>query len=101
MRSRSRQKELTRQLREIAPSISRHDFLGILEIADAGHLRHLPPSIALWQAIISQARHEHTDYDQLMDDGYDQESARHFVLDDINSKLLEWGCSRRLDPDEN
>jgi hypothetical protein len=32
-----------------------------------------------------------------MDEGYDGESARFFVADEINGKLSEWGSPRRLD----
>ena len=32
-----------------------------------------------------------------LDDGYDVESARHFVLDASNEKLAEWGVTRRID----
>ena len=72
------------------------DFLAMEESAIAGHLRHLPPSISAWQAVTTRARHAHTEYDQLLDDGYDKDSARHFVLDDINNKLAEWGCAERI-----
>lgn len=75
------------------------DFLAIEEIADAGHLRHLPPSIRAWQAITTHIRHHHTDYDALLEEGYDQEAARHFTMDDINEKLGDLGCSRRIEDD--
>ena len=76
------------------------DFVAITQTALAGHLRHLPPSISAWQAITSRARHAYTDYDELLEDGYGKEAARHFVLEDINSKLAEWGCTDRLSRDE-
>lgn len=76
------------------------DFLAMEETALAGHLRHLPPSISAWQAVTTRARHAHTDYDELLQDGYDVESARHFVLDTINEKLSEWGCSERVSEEE-
>ena len=41
-------------------------------------------------------RHRLTDYDSLLDEGYDQESARFFVLDDINQVLETWGSPRRI-----
>jgi hypothetical protein len=97
MRSLARQKEIKRRLRALIPAATMEDFLAIETIADAGHLRHLPPSIAAWQAVTTRARHAHTDYDDLLDDGYDQESARHFVLDTINEVLESWGCTQRLE----
>ena len=34
-----------------------------------------------------------------MDEGYDKDAARFFVLDDTNAVLDEWGATRRLDPE--
>lgn len=76
------------------------DFLAMESVATAGHLRHLPPSIAAWQAVTSRARHAHTDYDDLLEDGYDPDSARHFVREAINEKLAEWGCPDRISENE-
>lgn len=72
------------------------DFQAIEEIANAGHLRHLPPSISAWQAITTHIRHAHTDYDSLLGDGYDTESARHFVLAEMNEILTQWGCQKQI-----
>lgn len=94
-------KEITKQLRALIPNAPLSDFLAIEELANAGHLRHLPPSIAAWQATASRVRHAHTDYDALLADGYDQDSARHFVLEDINNKLLDWGCTRQISEKED
>lgn len=96
MQAKGKSKEVKRRLRQLVPQATMEDFLAIEDIADAGHLRHLPPSIRAWQATTTHARHAHTDYDDLLADGYDHHSARHFVLDDINAKLLEWGCKEKL-----
>jgi len=98
MSTRGKSKEVKRRLRELVPNATMKDFLAIEEIADAGHLRHLPPSIRAMQAITSYARHTYTEYNALLQDGYDQDSARHFVLDDINVKLQEWGCKETIRP---
>ena len=100
MYQRGKSKEVKRRLRELIPQATLETFLAIEETADAGHLRHLPPSIRAWQALTSYTRHKHTDYDAMLTDGYDQDSARHFVLNDINEKLGAWGCTRMLDEDE-
>ncbi|MBO6816061.1 MAG: DUF2293 domain-containing protein [Rhizobiaceae bacterium] len=97
MSGNKRDSEVKRRLREMVPMATMEDFLAIEKIAMAGHLRHLPPSIRVWQAVTSHARHAHTDYDSLLEEGYDQESARHFVIDDINERLVLWGCKRRLE----
>ena len=100
MKSTSRQKEIAKRLRVLVPMASMEDFLAMQETAIAGHLRHLPPSIAAWQAVTTRARHAHTEYDALLADGYDVDSARHFVLDDINAVLAAWGCTERLEMEE-
>lgn len=100
MKSTSRKREILRHLRSLVPQATMEDFLAMEKVAVAGHLRHLPPSIAAWQAVTTRARHAHTDYDALLDEGYDQDSARHFVLDDINSVLTGWGCAKQITDDQ-
>ncbi|MBO0343741.1 DUF2293 domain-containing protein [Roseibium limicola] len=95
-----RQKDMRKALRALLPRVPMADAEPILEKALAAHLRHLPPSIAIWQATTSYIRHVHTDYDQLLDDDYDRDSARFFVVDDMNDVLLGWGSSRQLELEE-
>ncbi|NVK34712.1 MAG: DUF2293 domain-containing protein [Rhodobacteraceae bacterium] len=73
-----------------APGVPFADALKIIEIASAGHLRHLPASIAIQQALTSYVRHEMTDYDALLDEGYDRDAARHFVMGDMEDILNDW-----------
>jgi hypothetical protein len=40
-----------------------------------------------------------TDYDELLAHGYDCESARHFVADEMTRVLREWGVRRPLGDD--
>lgn len=96
-----RQKDMRKALRVLVPRVSLADAEPILEAALVGHLRHLPPSIALWQATTAYIRHQYTDYDALLADGYDRDAARFFVIDAMNDVLQNWGCARRLDPDED
>jgi hypothetical protein len=91
-----RQNELKKQLRRLCPHMALADFNAVIEIASAGHLRHLPPAIALWQGLSSHIRHVHTDYDVLLAEGYDRDSARFFVVDTMNAVLDRWGCTRRI-----
>ncbi|KZM49486.1 DUF2293 domain-containing protein [Labrenzia sp. OB1] len=95
-----RQKEMRKVLRALLPRVPMSDAETILTIALAGHLRHLPPSIALWQATTSHVRHEHTDYDTLLDDGYDRDAARFFVAGDMNDRLRGWGCNREVQSED-
>ena len=59
-------------------------------------LRGAVPETAAWLALTALARHAFTDYDDLLAEGYDRESARHFVRDDMNAVLAEWGARRRV-----
>ncbi|EFO31092.1 conserved hypothetical protein [Roseibium sp. TrichSKD4] len=95
-----RQKEARKALRTLIPRVPFSDAEAVLEKALSGHLRHLPPSIAVWQATTSYIRHEHTDYDSLLDEGYDRDAARFFVIDAMNDVLESWGSGQRLDADE-
>lgn len=91
-----RQKEMRKALRALLPRVPLGDAEAILAGALAGHLRHLPPSISLWQATTSHVRHVHTEYDALLAEGYDRDSARHFVLDAMGNMLRDWGCNRTV-----
>lgn len=97
-----RQKDMRKALRTLLPRVPFADAEAILALALAGHLRHLPTSIALWQATTSHIRHELTDYDTLLDEGYDRDAARHFVAGEMNDVLGDWGCNRTVsdEPEE-
>ena len=41
-------------------------------------------------------RHVFTEYDDLLEQGYDEDSARHFVAAEIEGVLSGWGVRRRL-----
>ncbi len=87
-------------LTELFPAIPFIDAEAIKEAVTAKYLRKFPPSIAIWLAAIAYIRHNYTDYDQLRDDGYDRDSALHFVRDSINETLTIWRSSRYLEDDE-
>lgn len=93
-----RQREIVKLLRSLCPMMPLADFGPVAEAASARHFRHLPPSIALWQALGAHVRHEHTEYDALLDEGYDRDAARHFVVEEMNEVLARWGCARRIEP---
>lgn len=59
-------------------------------------LRGAAPETAAWLSLVAYARHVFTEYDALLDDGYDRESARHFVRDDLNAALGAWGVRRQI-----
>ena len=95
-----RKRQLAEAIRLLLPRATLEAHQQVLAVAQQGHLRHLPAGIAAWQAATTVARHEYTDYDQLLAEGYDPDAARHFVLEEINEQLQAWGCSRRIGSEE-
>lgn len=96
----ARQREMAKLLRRLCPHMPLADFTPVVEAASGKHMRHLPPSIALWQALGARVRHEHTEYVALLDEGYDREAARFFVVEEMNGVLAGWGCLRRIEAGE-
>ena len=97
----TRRERLEAALRHFAPRIPRHEFEAVVDHAlDSAGLRTAAPEAAAWLSLVAYVRHRLTDYDSLLDEGYDQESARFFVLDDINGVLAGWGSPRQLSGDE-
>ncbi|RLQ88205.1 DUF2293 domain-containing protein [Notoacmeibacter ruber] len=93
-----RQKALRADLRLLLPSAPLADFETIYDDASRPHMRELRTGAAAWLAALAHIRHQYTDYDQLRDEGYDRDSALHFVVDDINTVLTRWRATRLLDP---
>lgn len=96
-----RQKAIAKSLTLLLPAVPYSDSEPIRAAALAPHMKTLPPSTAVWLASVAYVRHVHTDYDALLDEGYDKESARFFVLDAINVQLTKWRATRLLSPEEN
>jgi hypothetical protein len=96
----SRQIALGKALTALLPLAPYADTEKIRAEAGARHLKTLPPPIAVWLAAIAHIRHEHTDYENLLAEGYDRESARFFVIEQTNAVLTRWRATRLLDPDD-
>ena len=56
---------------------------------------------AVWLSGVAHIRHEYTDYDALLGEGYGQDAARFFVVDDINAVLTDWRASRFISSEED
>lgn len=96
-----RQKAVAKALTLLLPQAPYSDIERIRESANDRKLRSFPPAIAVWLAAVSYVRHVHTDYDALLEEGYDRDAARFFVVDQINTTLTSWRATRLLDPDED
>jgi hypothetical protein len=93
--------EIEAVLRRLAPKIPPHEFGAVVDHAlDSKGLQHAAPETAVWLSLVAYVRHVFTDYDDLLAQGYDQESARHFVAEEMAGKLKEWGVRREFNADE-
>jgi hypothetical protein len=88
-------------LRHLAPRMPRQEFAAVVDHAmDSPGLRVASPENAAWLSLVAYARHMATEYDDLLAQGYDQDSARFFVADDLHEVLAGWGVKRKLNPEE-
>jgi hypothetical protein len=99
--STERQRAVGKALTTLIPLAPYADSEPIRQAALARDMRELPPSIAVWLATVAHVRHVHTEYDSLLDEGYDRESARHFVIDAINATLTRWRATRFVSDEDN
>lgn len=95
-----RRRALAKALTVLLPMAPYADIEAIRVEAGARHMKTLPPSVAVWLATVAHVRHAHTEYDRLLNEGYDRDAARFFVIDRINAVLTGWRATRLLDPDD-
>jgi hypothetical protein len=96
----SRRDSLAAALRRLAPNIPPHEFGAVIDHAlDSAGLASAAPETAVWLSVVAYVRHAFTDYDELLTQGYDRDSARHFVADEMTEVLSHWGVRRRLGDD--
>jgi hypothetical protein len=92
--------EIELALRRLAPRLPPHEFGAVVDHAmDRPGLRPAAPESAAWLSLVAYVRHVFTEYDELLHQGYDAESARFFVVDEIDDILAGWGVRRRLASD--
>lgn len=96
----NRRRAIAKAITALLPMAPYADTEKIRADAGAKHLKTLPASIAVWLAAVAHIRHAHTDYEKLLAEGYDRDSARFFVIDQINDWLTRWRATRLLDPDD-
>ncbi|HKH95038.1 MAG TPA: DUF2293 domain-containing protein [Beijerinckiaceae bacterium] len=93
----SRRAALEAAVQALAPRIPKHEFESVVghALVSAG-LRTAAPEAAAWLSLVAYVRHAMTDYDALLADGYDQDSARFFVAAEMDDVLAGWGATRRV-----
>ncbi|MGU3540719.1 DUF2293 domain-containing protein [Methylobacterium sp. A54F] len=90
---RNRREAVAAALRRLAPRLPAFEAEASLDRALASPgLRGAAPETAARLALVAYARHVFTEYDALLAEGYDRDSARHFILDDLNETLAVWGA---------
>ncbi len=93
----ARRVDIEAALRRLAPRIPSHEFAAVVDHAlDSRGLRTSAPEQAAWLSLIAYVRHAFTDYDELLRQGYDQDSARFFVVSEMEVVLAEWGVTKKL-----
>jgi hypothetical protein len=93
----SRRSDIEQVLRRLAPGIPTYEFGAVVDQAlDSTGLRGAAPETAAWLALVAYVRHVLTDYDDLLEQGYDRDSARFFVAEQMAEVLAGWGVKRKL-----
>ena len=92
-----RRADIETALRRLAPRIPPHEFGAVIDHAlDSAGLRTATPETAAWLSLVAYVRHTFTDYDERLEQGYDRDSARFFVAEEIGEVLAAWGVKRKL-----
>jgi hypothetical protein len=95
----TKRSDIEEALRQLAPQVPAYEAGAIVDHALCSRgLNSASPQAAAWLSMVAFVRHALTEYDSLLEEGYDQESARHFVASDIQAVLNEWGVRRLLAP---
>jgi hypothetical protein len=67
-------------LLRLAPTIPPHERMAVVDHALSSRgLSTASSETAAWLSLVAYVRHTFTDYDELLAEGYDPDSARHFV----------------------
>ena len=92
-----RRRDIEAALHRLAPKIPPHEFGAVIDHAlDSEGLKTAALETAAWLSLVSYARHVFTEYDTLLAQGYDRDSARHFVAEQMEAVLNSWGVRRKL-----
>jgi hypothetical protein len=93
----SRRSDIEAALQRLAPRIPAHEFSAIVDHAlDSRGLRNAAAESAAWLSLVAYVRHALTDYDELLRQGYDQDSARFFVATAMEEIFGRWGVTHPL-----
>ena len=89
--------EIEQALMRLAPKLPPHEFGTVIDHArDSPGLKVASPENAAWLSLVAYVRHALTDYDALLAQGYDHDSARFFVAAEMQDILEGWDVRRKL-----
>jgi hypothetical protein len=97
----AKRSDIEAALRRLAPKIPPHEFAAVVDHAmDSAGLRPAAAENAAWLSLVAYVRHVFTDYDALLTEGYDHDSARFFVAEQMDGILRGWGIKRCIGPQD-
>jgi hypothetical protein len=97
----AKRSDIEAALRRLAPKIPPHVCGAVIDHAlDSPGLQDDSIEAATWLSLVAYVRHVLTDYDALLGQGYDRDSARFFVADEMRAVLEEWGVRRERAADD-
>ena len=97
----AKRSEIENALRRLAPRIPAHELAAVVDHArDSPGLKPASPESAAWLSLVVYVRHMLTDYDELLDQGYDHDSARFFVVSEMEAILSSWGVRRSFNAED-
>jgi hypothetical protein len=97
----AKRSDIEASLRRLGPRMPEHEFGAVVDHAiDSPGLGAASAEAAAWLSLIAYVRHALTEYDDLLEQGYDRDSARYFVAEEIDAILASWGVARRLQSED-
>jgi hypothetical protein len=97
----AKRSDIEASLRRLAPRMPEHEFGAIVDHAiDSPGLSAASAETAAWLSVVAYIRHALTEYDDLLKQGHDRDSARYFVAEETDAILASWGVVRRLQSEE-
>jgi hypothetical protein len=88
-----RRQQIEAALMQLAPLLPSKDRAEVVEHALwSKGLRRASAMNAARLSLIAYVRHNFTDYDQMLREGYSKEEARYFCGDNLSKVLGEFGC---------
>ncbi len=98
----AKRSEIEAALRRLAPKMPPHEFSAVIDhVLDSPGLRRASAESAAWLSLVAYLRHAFTDYDELLAQGYDRDSARFFVAEEMQEMLDAWGVKRQFNADND